>query len=193
MPIKFDKLATQVGENAERGRKTLVWTNFVDNFEALGRLLAPHRPAKIHGAVPTSADPASDIVTRDSELERFRADEGCSVLIANPAAMAEGVNLHRACHDAIYVDRTFNAGQYLQSLDRIHRLGLEAGIETRITFLVCRQTIDEAVSDRVTLKAKRLSEMLSDAALATMALPDEEAYGEWIDPEDADVLFAHLG
>jgi hypothetical protein len=45
---------------------------------------------------------------------------------ANLAAMAEGVSPRHTCHDAIYVDRTFNAGQYLQSLDRIHRLGLRA-------------------------------------------------------------------
>ncbi len=192
VPIKFEKVATKVSENAATNRKTLVWTNFVNNFNALAELLAPFQPGKIHGAVPTTADPASEIITRDIELDRFRHDDSCSVLIANPAAMSEGVSLHEACHDAIYVDRTFNAGQYLQSVDRIHRLGLQRGIETRITFLVCRDTIDEAVTDRVEVKATRLGELLSDTTLTTMALPDEEAFGEWIDPEDSDVLFDHL-
>lgn len=192
VPIKFDKIATQVGANAASGKKTLIWTNFVNNFGALSSLLAPFEPAKIHGAVPTSADPTSELITRDSELARFRSDDRCGVLIANPAAMAEGVSLHDACHDAIYADRTFNAGQYLQSLDRIHRLGLPAGTETTITFLVCRGTIDEGVGDRVGIKAKRLGKLLSDPTLITMALPDEESHGEWIDPEDSDVLFAHL-
>ena len=103
-----------------------------------------------------------------------------------------GVSLHQACHDAVYLDRTFNAGQYLQSLDRIHRLGLPAGVETRITFLVCEHTIDEAVDQRVRVKAERLSEMLEDPNLVTMALPDEESYGNWIDEGDLDLLFAHL-
>jgi len=192
VPIKFDKIATQVAANAALGRKTLVWTNFVGNFKALSHLLAPHEPATVHGAVPPSADPTSEVVTRDSELARFRTDDSCTVLIANPAAMSEGVSLHDTCHDAIYADRTFNAGQYLQSLDRIHRLGLKPGTRTEITFLQCRDTIDEGVGDRVEAKAKRLAELLSDPALATMALPDEEARGEWIDSEDSDVLFAHL-
>jgi SNF2 family DNA or RNA helicase len=193
VPVKFEKLATVVRANADAGLKTLVWTNFVGNFEALERLLEPHAPAAIHGAVPTSADPRSATITRDDELARFRNDPECMVLIANPAAMSEGVSLHQACHDAVYVDRTFNAGQYLQSLDRIHRLGLTASTETRITFLVCRATIDEAVSDRVAIKATRLGRLLSDPGLTTMALPDEESgYGEWIDEEDAEVLFAHL-
>jgi SNF2 family DNA or RNA helicase len=193
VPIKFEKLAVQISENVANGRKTLIWTNFIANFEAIGDLLAPYNPAKIYGAVPTNADPGSDVVTRDSELARFRSNDDCAVLIANPAAMSEGVSLHEDCHDAIYVDRTFNAGQYLQSLDRIHRLGLKAGTETRITFLVCRDTIDEAVGERVKIKATRLGELLSDPALTTMALPDEEmAYGQWIDPGDSAVLFAHL-
>lgn len=192
VPIKFDKIATQVAANAAQEKKTLIWTNFVGNFKALSYLLAPFQPATVHGSVPMSADPASEVVTRDSELARFRTDDRCSVLIANPAAMSEGVSLHETCHDAIYADRTFNAGQYLQSLDRIHRLGLKPGTGAEITFLVCRGTIDEGVGDRVEAKAKRLAELLSDPALVTMALPDEEAHGEWIDSDDSDVLFAHL-
>jgi hypothetical protein len=34
--------------------------------------------------------------------------------------------------------------------------------------------------------------MLSDPNLVTMALPDEESYGNWIDDEDVGALFAHL-
>jgi SNF2 family DNA or RNA helicase len=114
------------------------------------------------------------------------------VLLANPAAMSEGVSLHHTCHDAIYLERTFNAGQYLQSIDRIHRLGLEPGTETRITFLLSEGTIDEVVDGRIRVKAERLSEMLSDPDLVTMALPDEEMSGSSIEPADLDALFAHL-
>ena len=114
------------------------------------------------------------------------------VLLANPAAMSEGVSLHHECHDAVYVDRTFNAGQYLQSLDRIHRLGLPPGIDTTMTFLVCTDTIDEVVDDRVRTKADRLATMLRDPDLVTMALPDDEDYGEWIEVVDLDALLAHL-
>ena len=80
----------------------------------------------------------------------------------------------------------------LQSLDRIHRLGLPPGTETRMTFLVSVGTIDEIVDSRVRVKAERLSMMLADPNLAMMALPDEEDYGTWIDDEDFHDLFAHL-
>lgn len=192
-PAKFDKLATMVATNAAGGRKTLVWTNFVDNLTELNeRLLTSYEPAMIRGDVPTGARPPGQR-TRESELRRFRHDDRCMVLVANPAAMSEGVSLHQDCHDAIYLDRTFNAGQYLQSLDRIHRLGLAEDIETRMTFLAGTGTIDETIDRRLRVKAERLSVMLEDEDLVTMALPDEEeGYGEVIDTDDLEELFGHL-
>jgi SNF2 family DNA or RNA helicase len=193
MPRKFEKLATIVAENASAGRKTLVWSNFVANLEELGRrILAPYRPALIYGAIPSSPR-EMNFVTRQSELNRFRHDSNCMVLLANPAAMSEGVSLHHECHDAVYLDRTFNAGQYLQSIDRIHRLGLRPGTETRITSLVSSGTVDEIIDQRVRMKAERLSQMLSDPNLTVMALPDPDDYGQWVETTDLDELFGHLG
>lgn len=191
-PAKFDKLATMVAANAAADDKTLVWSNFVGNLEDLVRVLAPYQPAMIHGGVPSGKAPSGG-TTREQELDRFRHDDACMVLLANPAAMSEGVSLHHSCQDAIYVDRTFNAGQYLQSLDRIHRLGLAETATTRMTFLACPTTIDDVVDRRVRAKAERLGALLNDADLVSMALPDEEeGYGEWIDAEDLDELFTHL-
>jgi SNF2 family DNA or RNA helicase len=194
IPLKFKKLAMMVDENARAGRKTLVWSNFVGNLLTLERILARYKPALVYGGVPSVDGPAAPGVrTREGELARFRSESACMVLLANPAALGEGVSLHEVCHDAIYLDRTFNAGQYLQSLDRIHRLGLSPDIETRVTFLLTSGTIDERVDDRVAEKAERLGSMLNDPDLVTMALPDEEEYGEAIeDVSDLSALFAHL-
>lgn len=192
-PAKFDKLATMVAANAAQGRKTLVWTNFVGNLTELKeRVLAPYEPAMIRGDVPAHTRLPGQL-TRQDELRRFRRDERCMVLVANPAAMSEGVSLHQDCHDAIYVDRTFNAGQYLQSLDRIHRLGLAENVETQMTFLASTGTLDEIIDRRLRVKAERLSIMLEDEDLVTMALPDEEeGYSEVIETDDLEELFGHL-
>lgn len=191
-PRKFIELLRLVKANAELGRKTLVWSNFVRNLLALKKMLALYEPALIHGSVPPmSNDPTA--VTRETEIKRFRGDPKCMVLLANPAAMSEGISLHHACHDAIYLDRTFNAGQYLQSVDRIHRLGLPPDQETRITFLLSEDTIDQVVDGRVRIKAERLAVMIGDPDLASVALPDEDDYGTAIDAvEDVAALFAHL-
>ncbi len=194
IPPKFEKLAFIVEENAKARKKTLVWSNFVENLLSLERTFARLQPALVYGGIPSkSLAEVGGARTRESELERFRADERCMVLLANPAATAEGISLHETCHDAIYLDRTFNAGQYLQSIDRIHRLGLPSGTITTITFLLTEGSIDEAVDARVRLKAERLAQMLDDPDLVTMALPDDEDYGEVLDDlGDLEVLFSHL-
>jgi SNF2 family DNA or RNA helicase len=192
VPAKYDELVRRVEQNAAAGRKTLVWSNFVGALQDIThRLLAPYEPALIYGQVPIYAADA-DITTRRQELNRFRNDPDCQVLVANPAAMSEGVSLHRDCHDAIYVDRTFNAGQYLQSLDRIHRLGLAPDQETRVRCFVSRDSVDEIVDGRIAIKAKRLALMLADPGLVDVALPDEEEEAEPLDSEDAIELLGHL-
>ena len=193
IPPKFRKVATIVETNAAIGRKTLVWSNFPHNLLALEQLLARFEPALIYGAIPTAeGDLSGGMRTREKELARFRYDSQCSVLLANPAATAEGISLHEICHDAVYLDRTFNAGQYLQSVDRIHRLGLPKGVETRVTFLVTEGTVDEVVRDRVATKAERLSQMLNDPDLVAVALPDEEDFGQVIEESDLNALLQHL-
>jgi SNF2 family DNA or RNA helicase len=190
-PAKFRELARLVKANADEGRKTLVWSNFVRNLKLLSKQFAVYEPALIHGGVP-AYDPGGG-VSRESEIARFRNDDGCLVLLANPAAMSEGMSLHHECHDAVYLERTFNAGQYLQSVDRIHRLGLPSDVETRIVFLLTDETIDLTVDGRVRDKAARLGEMLNDPSLATIALPDDEDYGPPIDDDlDLEALFRHL-
>jgi hypothetical protein len=192
-PAKFARLAIMVRENAEAGRKTLVWSNFVRNLITLRAIMRRYQPAMIHGGVPSEIHSRTASRTRERELKRFREDPDCMVLLANPAAMSEGVSLHDVCHDAIYLDRTFNAGHYLQSMDRIHRLGLEEGVETRICVLVTQGTIDDVVDRRVKDKAARLSLILDDPDIMTMALPNEEDYGAPLDSvEDLAALFQHL-
>ena len=39
-----------------------------------------------------------------------------------PGAPFESISLHKACHHSIYLERTFNAGHFIQSKDRIHRV-----------------------------------------------------------------------
>ena len=193
-PAKFRQLAELIEANASQNRKTLVWSNFVRNLQTLERMLVRYEPALIYGGIPSELAAPTATRTRGSELARFRdPDSGCKVLLANPAAMSEGVSLHQICHDAIYLDRTFNAGQSLQSVDRIHRLGLHAGQETRITYLLTAGTIDEVIDSRIREKAERLGEMLDDPDLSTMALPSDEDYGPALDSTaDMVALFKHL-
>lgn len=194
-PAKIIALLEVLDENRKAKRKTVVWSNFVRNLEILRGELESYFPTMVHGGVPSAFNKPDAEPTREGELDRFRNDPDCWVLLANPAAVGEGISLHQDCHEAVYLERTFNAGQYLQSVDRIHRLGLESGTVTRVTFLTCTETIDEVVNDRVAEKATRLGEMLDDSDIVTMALPDEDDIGPPFSPgeaEDVVALSRHL-
>lgn len=189
IPAKFGQLGQLLKNNAHRGEKTLVWTHFVKNIHTLNRMLEDYEPALLYGEIPT--DPSATR-SRQKEIDRFRHDDDCMVMLANPAAASEGMSLHDVCHHAVYLDRTFNAGQYLQSVNRIHRLGLPDGVTTRITILQTAGTIDEVVQDRVSDKARRLSQMLEDPDIVDMELPSSNDFGPPVEEEDLQALFVHL-
>ncbi|MEU2337543.1 DEAD/DEAH box helicase [Streptomyces sp. NPDC013172] len=180
---KYEETVRIVAKNARAGRKTLVWTGFIRSQKTLEELLAPHAPASVHGATQD----------REAELRRFREDPSCMVLISNPATLGEGISLHQVCHDAVYVDRDFMAGRFLQSLDRIHRLGLPPGTETRVTVLAARGTIDEIVAVRLEKKLHFLGSVLDDPAVRQLGdLQEEESTGLGMDADDIQALLAHL-
>ncbi|WNG88497.1 DEAD/DEAH box helicase [Mycobacterium sp. ITM-2016-00317] len=161
---KYAEVAQIVRDNANKGRKTLVWSTFVRNLTSLGVVLGDFNPALIHGGTED----------REAELRKFRKDEGCFVLLSNPATLGEGVSLHHDCHDAVYVDRDFAAGRFMQSLDRIHRLGLAPDVETRITVLVADATIDEVIEQRLAAKLAFMGGILDDPAVLALTDLDEE-------------------
>ena len=92
-------------------------------------------------------------------------------MIANPAAASESISLHKKCRNAIYIDRTYNAGQYLQSLDRIHRLGLSKNEDVNIEVLYHPSTLDVSISERLRLKIDLMANILNDDSL----YPSEES------------------
>lgn len=194
-PWKYAYVEEAVKKAAAAGEKVLVWTTFVRNIRALARDLSDFNPAVAHGGIPTEDAAPPDVVTREAELERFRNDPECSVLLANPAACGEGISLHHWCHHAIYLDRTFNAGHFLQSQDRIHRLGLSREVETRFTLLLSENTIDQTVDERLRDKVRALSTLMNDPGLVRVALPEmDEVHDERpAFEDDLSAVTAHLG
>lgn len=180
---KYAEAAAIVSANAAQQRKTLVWTTFVRSLTSLATLLENFHPAVVHGGT----------VDREEELRRFREDSDCMVLVSNPATLGEGISLHQICHDAVYVDRDFMAGRYLQSLDRIHRLGLREGDETRVTVLAAEQTIDEVVEDRLQDKLDFMARVLDDPSVQQLAdLQEAPSVVGGLDAADTHAVLRHI-
>ncbi len=150
-------------ELTAQGHKVLIWSSFVRNVEYLAEKLIDLGAVYIHGKVDAGED--DDDETREGKIKLFHIDSNTKVMIANPAAASEGVSLHKVCHHAIYLDRTFNAAHYLQSEDRIHRLGLEPDENTFIEIVQCEDTVDETVQGRLNIKIERMAKALEDSSL----------------------------
>lgn len=193
-PWKYQRIEAIVKDAAARGQKVLVWSSFVRNIRALARLLAQYQPAMVHGGVPSDEMAPAGAITREREFERFRHDPACTVLLANPAACGEGVSLHHWCHHAVYLDRTFNAGHFLQSQDRIHRLGLKRDVVTRFTLLISAESIDDSVNGRLIEKVGALARLMDDPGLVSIALPssDEGVDGTPAFEDDVSAVTAHV-
>ncbi|BDH09145.1 DNA helicase [Streptomyces hygroscopicus] len=181
---KYTEAAKIVAANAEQGRKTLVWTTFVRSLTSLAKLLENFGPAVVHGGTPD----------REEQLRRFREDPDCMVLVSNPATLGEGISLHQVCHDAVYVDRDFMAGRYLQSLDRIHRLGLDPDVETRVTVLAAQETVDEVVAVRLQQKLDFMARVLDDPSVQQLAdLQEAPSMAGGLDAQDIRAMLKHIG
>lgn len=176
-------------ELAAQGKKTIIWSSFVQNVELISARLADLGADYIHGGVETGSEEEEE--TRERKIRRFHSDSNAFVLVGNPAACGESISLHTVCHHAIYVDRGFNVAQYLQSEDRIHRLGLPPDQSTTVEILICPDTIDETVDLRLRQKVAKMAEVLDDENLnidpVSFDLEDEE-----LDAEDRKALLSHF-
>lgn len=159
IPSKIGAAVTLADEIIQGGNKVVIWSMFVQNLFMLNNLLSQYNPVIIYGGIPYANEDEVDI-SREALIKKFKNETDCKILIANPAACAESISLHKVCHYAIYLDRSFNCAHYIQSMDRIHRLGLQEHDSTHYYLLMANSTIDEVVEQRLTQKIKNLNYIL---------------------------------
>jgi SNF2 family DNA or RNA helicase len=166
---------------------------FVKNIKILERIFNSYNPVTIYGGVPSGV--SIDEATREGRIRKFHNDSTCMVMIANPQACGEGISLHTVCHNAIYLDRNFNSAFFLQSIDRIHRLGLDPEIDTEIEILISENTIDEILIDRLNEKINAMGKVLDDPYLQSLAYDPEDISNDdefGIDSKDYDAILNHV-
>ncbi|AEG58671.1 helicase domain protein [Desulforamulus ruminis DSM 2154] len=185
---KIEYACNRARQLAKEGKKVIIWTSFVENVELIAERLRDLGADFIHGGVDAGDEDDND--SREGKIKRFHDDPNCMVLVANPAAASEGISLHKVCQYAIYVDRSFNAAQYLQSEDRIHRLGLSDDLKPTVEIIECKDSIDEVIRKRLSIKVQRMAKALNDPSLNIDPIPydfkmfDEQVGGMQLDDLD---------
>ncbi|MDN6698832.1 MAG: DEAD/DEAH box helicase, partial [Staphylococcus equorum] len=152
---KFEACISKVDDLVNQGKPVIVWCIFVDTINKVARRVEElgHHVKIINGSVSA--------IEREKIVKEFQENK-IDVLVTNPHTLAESVSLHMACHDAIYLEYSFNLTHMLQSRDRIHRLGLPEDSYTAYYYFMLegqeqgQNTIDEKVYTRLKEKEKTM-------------------------------------
>jgi SNF2 family DNA or RNA helicase len=174
---------TLVEDALEAQGKVLVWSYFLGNLDLLRRSLRELAPfvEVLTGATPVAGledEGSPEVGTREEIIDRFHATEGKAILIANPQAVGESISLHKACRTAIYFDRDFNAGRFIQSKDRIHRYNPQGGEAVTYFHLVTPTTVDQDIDLRLTIKERRLADLVDADDIPLLTAADDEGPGD---------------
>jgi SNF2 family DNA or RNA helicase len=166
---KLDRLEAELDEIHASGRKSLVFSQWVETLGRLRGRLSRCGALEYHGGMSTAA--------RDEAIERFRNDSRHSVLLLSYGAGAVGLNLQFSQYVFLF-DRWWNPAVEDQAINRAHRIGA-AGAVTVTRFLSV-DTIEERI-DEVLQRKRDLSEAILSQA--------EAAPGTGLTQEDLFALF----
>ena len=177
-PSKFIAAKKIIDEVINNHGKVIVWSEFVGTCNDFSDYLAnagiTHRI--LYGATPQEEREDTIIKFADPNNGDF------SVVIANPHAVGESISLHKGCHNAIYLEQGFNAGTYMQSKDRIHRVGLPEGTSTQYYYIHSKDTVDEVIFTRVLQKEEKMLDLIEKEEIPLLA-----KNADFIDDTDDDI------
>ncbi|WP_328381138.1 DEAD/DEAH box helicase [Micromonospora zamorensis] len=211
-PAKSLAAVGLVREIAASGGKVVCWSNFISNLDEFSQLLRDvvkipvyqidgRVPAGNDAMHPTASEAGArelpgDFDTREQIIDRFLNTDGPAALVTNPASCSESISLHSTCHNAIYLDRTYDCALFLQSIDRIHRLGLPEGAEVRIHVLLATldgcPTIDGLIDSALERKSQNMQQLLEGADLLPISLAEDPIVDAEGDGRDLAELLAYL-
>ena len=168
IPAKYCAVKELVEKIISEGGKVVIWATFIHTIHGIKNYLMQNGivAQELYGAIPVEQEGMLDdsdetILTRERIVREFqKPDCPFKVIIANPFAVAESISLHKACHNAIYMERSFNAAHFVQSKDRIHRYGLAPGTKTNYYYVLSRDSVDETIDIRLYEKERRMTEIM---------------------------------
>lgn len=182
-PAKLSELMRIVKQHMGKNEKILIWSNFLGTIDLIDSEIKKENfySEKIIGSTPNPSDEENDStyngeLTRADIAERFN-DPGSDlrILIANPASCAESISLHKACNHAIYYDLDYNCSKYLQSLDRIHRVGASEKRDSYYYILQYEDTVEDKILNNLKRKAEKMYQIIeSDYPLGNNIDPENK-------------------
>ena len=170
-PAKLLKLLEIVKKLKGENKKVLIWSTHLKTVNLIHKELTFNNIniEKIIGQ--TDLDQRKNI-----KIDFNDKTSNLDAIVATPQSCAESISLHQACTNAIYYDLSYNAAEFLQSLDRIHRVGGSEDKPVEYDFLHYNYSVDVKVYNKVFQKANRQMRIIEEENF-TFDLTDED--GNW--------------
>jgi SNF2 family DNA or RNA helicase len=171
-PAKLIKLKSLVNELNNKNKKVLIWSTHLKSVDLIYRELLNDNIIikKITGS--------TDIDEREKIKNEFNNPSSTlNAIIATPQSCSESISLHKDCQNAIYYDINYDAAEFIQSLDRIHRVGGSEDKPVNYNFLHYENSIDIKIYERVFKKADQQMKVIENDNM-TFSIPDEDDYEE---------------
>ncbi len=167
-PAKLLKLLEIVKNLKFKNKKVLIWSTHLKTVDLIHKELTLNniRAEKIIGE--TDLDQRKNI-----KIDFNDKESSLDAIVATPQSCAESISLHQACTNAIYYDLSYNAAEFLQSLDRIHRVGGSEDNPVEYDFLHYNDSVDIKVYNKVFHKADRQMRIIEEENF-TFDLNDED-------------------
>lgn len=140
---KLDRMVELVEDCVSNNSKCIIFSNWEAMVYAAVGYLGSYEPAVITGSVNDG--------TRMDEVNRFQTDPNCKVILGTIGALGTGFTI-TAANTVIFLDEPWNAAYKEQAEDRAYRIGTSGTVN--VITLICKDTVDERVSDIVRGKAK---------------------------------------
>ncbi|MGI2733498.1 DEAD/DEAH box helicase [Bacillus cytotoxicus] len=178
IPPKFDVALNLIKNLINKSEKVIVWAIYIDTVERFSDYLSKNgvKCKSLYGKTKVESEGLDERVeTREKIIREFHSEESeFRVIIANPFAVAESISLHKACHNAIYLERNFDGARYVQSKDRIHRYGLGINTVTNYYYLITENSIDEVINERLIEKENLMIRVTENSDIPLFQILDEE-------------------
>lgn len=156
LPAKYvalDELVQSIVVNQHK--KIVIWSVYTRTLDELESRYQEYGLVRIDGTVTSSSK-------RAELIHSFQSDPSVNIFIGNPAAAGAGITLH-AASECVYISFSNQAAHYLQSLDRIHRIGQTAP-NVNYHFIVCRNSIENSELGRISRKEIMQKDLLRDSS-----------------------------
>ena len=163
---KLDSLVEMVNTIEQEGRKTIIFTQYIDAGKLIKKRIFNDLGKKVlffHGSL--------DLESRREMIEEFEIDETIPAMVLSLKAGGLGLNLTMANY-VFHFDRWWNPAVENQAVDRVYRIGQK--LNTFVYKFISKGTLEERIDELIESKIKLSDGIIPKGDSIISELTDKE-------------------